>query len=176
MRSPSGDLAPVPLDEIDQFLELLVGIPIRIVGSSIALATAPIEHQSECALGIRRGEQQAHRSAFGNRVERRPNGADRVDHRTNIVHPLLKGRRAARRNRIRDRAALVEQDDPTERRKALIERRVDRIFPEQLQVADPPRDGDEIERSVPENLKRDVCPVAGDRILNLGAAHHGLAV
>src|SRR5262249_9362438 len=86
---------------------------------------------------------------------------------------LLERRGATRRHRVRKtRTTLVEQDDATERRKTFIKRHQPGTFPEQLQVADPPRDTNEIERSVTKDLVRDVSSVVSNRILNPRTPRH----
>jgi hypothetical protein len=63
----------------------------------------------------RSGEQDAHRRAFGEAVERRTPRTDRVHHRPHVVHPHLERGRTG--DRIRHRgAALVKADKSTERR------------------------------------------------------------
>ncbi len=141
------------------------------VGAVLLLAPAPrvvrrphharkpaAEDERSRALWIRRGEQQAHRRAFGDTEDCRPGGADIVHHSPQVVHARLECRSS--RDAVRHaRSALVEQEQPREGRQLLEPAREQGHTPSQLDVRHESRHVDEVEGPVADHLigDRDVA-------------------
>src|SRR4029077_13469270 len=81
--------AQVPLDLAP---ELLLGAAPWIVGRPHPPWNGAPHYESRCALGIRGGEENGHRRALENPVERRPRGAGRIHDREGVVHAGLERR------------------------------------------------------------------------------------
>ena len=132
-RVVHGVTAPVAPDE---------ALPPVVVGEA-----AP-QQQAERALGVGGREQQAHRAGLRRAEERRALGPDRLHHGAHVVHPLLERRQAILGHAVGQAgAALVEQDQPAERRQPAIERRQGRRLPRHLDVGDVAADDDQVDRA-----------------------------
>ncbi len=128
------------------------------------------ENESLCALGIGGSEEDRHRAALEVPEERGALAPDRVHDRAHVVHPRFQVRDAALPVG-EARTALVQADESRERRQPLEERRVARLLPVELEVADEPGDEDEIERAVAGHLVGD-RDIAALRVAN--RASHGV--
>jgi hypothetical protein len=113
------------------------------------------------------GEQRRHRPALGDREYRRALAAGSVHHGGDIVHRLLQRRRPPE-SVGKPLAALVEDQQPRERRQPAQEAGERRLFPDQLDVGDEARHEDEVQRPLPVDLKGDADAVGGLRISRLG--------
>jgi hypothetical protein len=121
------------------------------------------------ALRVGGREHQAHRAAFGDAAEDGSLAARRVHHRADVVHTRLEVRDP--RDAVGEaRAALVEQDQPRERREPEVEARDRGLVPRQLDIGERPRRPDEVERAIPDRLERD-RDVAALRVPCLGRLH-----
>ena len=79
-----------------------------------------------------------------------------VHHRAHIVHARFETGQVVRVDTVgKTRAALVEQDQPRERRKPLQEPAVAFVFPVQVEIGNEARHEDEIERSLAYHLVGD---------------------
>ncbi len=125
----------------------------------------------ECRRPLRVGrrEEDAHRRSLGEAVERSSSRADGVHDGTDVVHARLERGRAADAVGHAG-AALVEADQPRERRQPLEERREARYRPVKLEMRDVAGDEDEIERAVARDLIGDV-DVAAPRVLDVRNFH-----
>jgi hypothetical protein len=115
-------------------------------------------HQDEGggSRGVGRGEERRHRSSFGETQQDRPLRADRVQHRTNVVHTRFQVGQTLRGNSIGEAgAALVEEDESTHRREPPVKGRKLRVFPTGLERADPAMDENEVDRPVADDLVGD---------------------
>ena len=99
--------------------------------------------------------------------------AGRVHHRAHVVHPRLEVRDPGDAIR-RAGAALVEDDQPAERRRSARRTRRAPVLPEQLDVRDAPGHVDEVERPVADDLVGD-ADVAAPRVARLGLHGPSLA-
>ena len=98
-------------------------------------------------------------------AQRSSRRTDSIENSTKIVYALLERRDAARA--IRDpNAASVEEDQARKRRQATHEPRPARVLPGDLDVRHDARHEDEVERTVADNLVRDVHAVRGLRVSN----------
>jgi hypothetical protein len=121
------------------------------------------EDQRGDLLRVGHGEQDAHRRAF--RVaeqhgHRRPGGAH---HGAHVGHALLE-RQVAYRAVRQAGVALVEQDQPAERRQPLEEPGRVCVLPQQVEVAHQAGDEHDIPVALAENLVGDVHAVVGQRV------------
>ena len=102
-------------------------------------------------------------------------GADRLEDRADVVHPLLEGRQLGVGDAVGEpRAALVEEDEAREGGEALEEVHHRRLLPHHLDVRDPARHIDEVARTVARDLVRDV-EVPAARVARLGLHRHRAA-
>jgi len=146
------------------------GCPGIVVGSQ-SLRERPVRDEGARALRIRRREDDGHTSAFGMAEQRGALAADRVHHGAHVVHAHFDGRQVRDIDAIRQpRAALVEEDEPAERRKVAERSGLPGLFPHQLDVRHEARHVDEIERPIADDLVRD-AQVAALRILGLRNVH-----
>ena len=119
-------------------------------------------------LRVGRGEQHGHRAPLGAAEQRRPLHVRGIHDGANVLHPLLQGGERGQRDRVRDAGApLVEAEEPAECPQATQEARQRRLFPHDLDVAEPVRDEDHVERAIPDDLIGDVAVLAV-RELRLG--------
>ena len=149
--------APALLDLPERGGQVLIGLAPRIVGRSLPARVTAVHDERHRALGVGGGEQRAHRAALRDAEERRALRADGVQHRPDVVHPLLEGGQLLIGNPIgKARASLVEQDQTGEGCEPREEPRVGRFLPVQSDVRDPAGHVDEIERTVPDHLIGDM--------------------
>ena len=94
-----------------------------------SFTSAPTSSSACGAFRVGRREEHRHRPAFGDADQRRALRAGGVHHGPHVVHPLLE--RADPRALGEAHAALVEQDQPRERRQLLAEAPVAGVLPEQ---------------------------------------------
>jgi len=94
--------------------------------------------------------------------------ADRLEHGSDVVHPLLESRELVVGHTVGEsRAALVEEDETREGGEALEEVRHRRLLPHQLDVRDPAGHVDEVARPLARHLVGDV-EVAASRVPRFG--------
>src|SRR6516162_3100317 len=110
-----------------------------------------VKHQCLRSLRVGGGEQDAHRPSFGAAEQRGTLGTGGIHHGADIVHPLFE-RRDAGHTIGEAGTALVEEDQPRERREATKEIRPLRHLPEQVDVGNEAGNKYEIERSAPDDL------------------------
>src|SRR5262249_48787666 len=96
-------------------------------------------------------EQDAHVAAFGGAKKRSPLAPDSVHDRTDVIHPLLEGRKADVAVG-HPGAAFVEHDHAGKAAQPLEKVSVSRVLPGVLDMRDPARHIDEIERTLAEHL------------------------
>ena len=151
-----------------------------IVGGGEPAGGRRAEDQRGDLLRVGRGEQDAHRRAFRVAEQhglRRPGGAH---HGAHVSHALLE-RQVAYRAVRQAGVALVEQDQPAERRQALEEPGRVRALPQQVEVTHQAGDEQDVPVALAENLVGDVHAVVGQRVAGLRdgerrAALHSAAV
>ena len=149
--------APALLDLPERGGQILGGLAPRVVGGSLPARVAAVHDERRCSLRVGGGEQRAHRAALRDAEQRRPLGVDRVQHRSDVVHPLLEGGQLPLGNPIgKTRASLVEQDQTGEGREPRQEPRVGRFLPVQFDVREPAGHVHEIARTGPDHLIGDV--------------------
>jgi hypothetical protein len=160
-------LGPVALELLDLSVPVLgLGCP-RIVRAPEPLREDAVEDECGRSLRVGRREEHAHQTALGEAEDGRAFTVDRVEHGSHVVHPLLERRQAIRRNGVGETgAALVEQDQPGEAREALEDVGVRRLVPHQVDVRDPARYVDQVERPFAHDLVGDV-QVATLRVASL---------
>jgi hypothetical protein len=116
-----------------------------------------LEDQGCRSLGVRGREEHRHDAAVERAVDGSSFGSCVVQHRANVVHPLLeRGQRLERHGIGEPDPSLVEDDDPAERSEAPEELRHERDFPPAFDVALPGSADDEIHRPIAEYLIGDV--------------------
>jgi len=118
---------------------------------------------------MRGREHRALRPSLRRAEQRCPLGSGRVHHGSEVVDLLLEARRVRRAVRAAGVAA-IEHDQSREGREALEEARGRRLLPVELDVRDPRRLVDQIERPVADDLVRDVRFTAAGE---LRAESHG---
>ena len=117
-----------------------------------------------------RGREHRRQAApLERRKQHRLLGADRVDHRLEIVDLLLQGRRPGDPVGHATPAAL-EQDQPRERREPLEQEREGRQLPEQLDVRHIGRNEDDVERPFTGHLEGDL-QITAVRVTSLRRLH-----
>ena len=151
-------------------LELLGRRPVRIVGAGETPGPGAVQDHRPGTFGVRGCEQQAQRPALRDPEDRRAVGPDGVHDGADVVHPLVHRRWPGHRVR-HPGAALVEHDQPRERRQPAQEASQARFLPGHLDVRDEARHQDEIDRTVAEHLVGDADRPAL-RIARLGRCHH----
>ena len=118
------------------------------------------------------GEQHADDASGSGAEQGRSLGSDGVQHGSQVVHPLLGSGRLVDRHGIgRAHASWVEQDQATERREPVQEALRPRLSPPDLEVIDPVGQEHQVERTVADDLVRDV-QIVGARVLGLGKHDH----
>ena len=143
--------APVPLADL----------PVPVLGDAGGVVGRPEDarvgaddDQRPNAIGIRRGEEDAHRTALRDTEQRRAIRADRIHHSAGVVHAGLE--RGSAGHRIGHAgSSLVETDQAREGRQSLIGRGHARDLPCELDVRCHRRDVHEIEGAVASDLVRD---------------------
>ncbi len=141
-------------------------VPWVVLGADAA-RKRPEEHQRGSPLRVRRREYRRHRAAFPECEQRGALAANRVDHRTHVVHPCLDP--PERRGSVRQpSAALVEPDQSRERPEPFEEARVTRLLPVELEVRDEAGYEHQIKGPVARDLVGDVDFAAA------GVAYFGL--
>ena len=139
--------------------------PLRRMGERIPLEwrraltarVAPVHDERQRAIGVGRSEQPAHGPSFRDTEERRAPRPNGVQDRPDVAHPLLEaGKRPIACPIGEARAPLIEEDEAGEGRQAREEPCVRGLVPVQLDVRDPARHVDEIRRTGPHHLIRDM--------------------
>ena len=128
-----------------------------------------VEDQTGRALGMAGGEKSAESGALGEAQQRGPLGADRVHHRTDVVHSFVEGRRSGDGIR-KSRAALVEHDQPRAARQPTEKARDRRLGPLEVEVREPSPHIHEVEWTLAQDLVGDVR-IAALRVARLGSWH-----
>lgn len=100
--------------------------------------------------------------------EHRTFGANRVENRTDVVHPRLEASQVARAVR-KASSALVEQDQARERRQTLVERLPIPVEPWKYEIRER-GDEDEIHRPIADDLIRD-RDIAAPRVMDIRHVH-----
>ena len=101
--------APVGLDPVLQAIRLLVRSPPGVARTLPPARVAAYHHQCGGALRIGRSKQRRHHPSLGHAHHGGSLGADRIQHRADVIHTLLEGGQIE--DSIREAgAALVEQD------------------------------------------------------------------
>ena len=148
-------VAPRPLDLLGVAAALLRRLRPRIVIRALSAGIGAVEDERARALRVRRGEQRTHRAAFRIAEERSFLAPRRVHDGTHVVHPRFEiGEPDCAIGQARP--ALVEADQPRERREALDEARHLRVLEVDLQVREEPVHQYEVERPVARHLVGDV--------------------
>ena len=137
----------------------------RVVGCPQRARKRAPEHERRGAVGVRRGEEDAHGRSLDDAEQRRSRRAGRVHHRAKIVHALLE-RRCAGDVIGHSGSALVEEDQTSELRELEESLRHRRNRPAELDVGDEPGDEDEIEGAVADDLVGDRY-VSAPRVVRL---------
>ena len=143
---------PVPLERLEASVELLLGHQ-----AGARAREGAVEDERSRPLRIGRREERAQRPAFRDPEQRGPLRAGRVHHGPHVVHPLLEDRQLVHRHPIGEPgAALVEKDQPQERREPAEKGGLERVLPGQLEMSDPAGNEDEVDRPVADHLVGDV--------------------
>jgi hypothetical protein len=161
--------APVRDDLLD-----LGGCPAveRIAGNRTAFRNRVVQDQPERPLGIRRGEQQAHRRCLECSEQECRLRPDRLEHRAKVVHSRLERRRLAHPVG-KAGAAPVEEHDARERREAIVEAPVVVGLELDLEIAREAMEEHEV-RPGPVQGRVGDRDVAALRIADEGlSGHHG---
>ena len=132
-----------PVDSISSMIgsSLLGGPAPRMIRQLGAEARhGAVQRERLNALGIGRGEQDAHRAALGDAEQRCGVDPDRIHHGVQVVHPLVEWRHVSHRIG-QPGAALVPHDQPGPAGEAFDERheRQRRVGP-QVDIAEPAGD------------------------------------
>ena len=174
-RAPARDLVPRELEAAPRLLRAreVRGRVLLVLGRSRGeIRDRAVEHERDRALRVGRGEQHRHRAALGDAEDDRPLRSDGVHHGAHVVHARLEVGKPVLRHPIGEAdAALVEQDQPRERREAFEEPGEAGGVPHRLDVRDPPHHEDHVDGSVAHHLIGDVDPVGGLRVAGLGVGH-----
>ena len=118
------------------------------------------QHERANALRIGRGEERRHQRPFVRAHDGGAVAADRVQHGSHVVHPLLQRRQPVERYRVRQAdPMLVERDQPAERGQPPQVVREARNLPTRLHMAEPGGDQQQVEISLADNLVGDVNAV-----------------
>jgi hypothetical protein len=108
------------------------------------------------------GEDRGHGAALGESEQRRPLDLGGVLHRADVIDALLQRQRAHEPVR-HPGTALVEPDEPGERRQRLVEPPRQPVLQLQLDMRHPAGDVHEVDGTAAHYLKRDV-DIAAQRI------------
>jgi hypothetical protein len=131
---------------------------VVVVGMG-ALRIGAVDDEGPHPLGIRGGEEDAHRPAFRVPEERRRLAPDGVHDRSHVVHPRLEVREP-HVSVGQPGPALVEADEPGERPEPPQHVGIGRVLPVDLEMREEPGDEDEVERG-------DVFREAGDLVCDV---------
>ena len=158
--------SPMRQHVVDRLSHLLVGRREGVIVPECPARKAADHDQRHGALGIGRGEQRAHRAAFGISEQRGAFGADLVQHRAHVIHALLE------RGRIRHPvgqagAAFVEHDQAGKRCELVQEAGDARLLPEHFDVGQESGNQHQIDGPLADHLIGD-RHARGPHILGLG--------
>ena len=128
------------------------------------------ENERRHALGIGRREKHRHRAVRAGSEQGRALRPDRIQDGAHIVHSLLERRNATRPIGQSD-ATTVEEKQAGERRQLAHEARPTRVLPEDLDVGYDLWDEDQVERTLTDDLIRDVQTVGRARIADRRNVH-----
>jgi hypothetical protein len=158
-------LAPLTFDRVQEQLAL--------VGRDHPLAVRGHARQDERADAVRvGGGEQRRQPQIAGAEDRGLVGADRLEHRVEVVHLLLE--RWRRVHGIRQPGAPpVEQDQPRERRQALEAVSGSGLLPQHLQMRRGAGDHDQIARPVARDLISD-AGIAAVGVASPGCSHDGV--
>jgi hypothetical protein len=170
---------PIPALPVGDHLGILVLVRHgpRIVRRVVPARAGAEQDQRDRALGVGRGEQHGHRTAFRHAENDRTLGADGVHHSAGIVHPDLERREPILGDPVGEPdASLVEQHDAGERGEAFVEPREPGLGPHLLDVRDPSEHEQDVDRAVADDLIGDMDAVGGLCIAGLGYGHASILV
>ncbi len=139
-----------------------LGHPPRVVMRPEGARLTALEDERPRPLGVRRGEEDAHRRALRHTVDRRALRADGVHDGAHVVHANFE-QRSGVGGVGHPRAPLVEVDQPRERGDAFVQRAEERHLPGELDVRGRAGDEHDVERSVAGDAVGD-ADVAAARI------------
>src|SRR5437667_937302 len=156
-----GGTAPISLHGAEIVAVLFDRGRPGIGGVTHAFGVGAVQDQRCYTLWVGRGEQHAHRSAFGDSEQGSSLRAGRIHHRTHVVHAFFQRWQLVDRNSIGEPGPpLVEEDQPAERGEALEETREVGIFPGVFDVRDKAQYENEIEGGVSYDLVRNAVVTA----------------
>ena len=165
-------LSPALLDLAIVRVPLLGAPGPRIVLVLQAAGERPEQDERRRAVRIGRREEDRERSGRVHAEERRSLGARGLHHRQRVRHPRLQGRKPIDRQRVGEACATrVEEHEASDRCEGDEERTERGDRPEQLDVRVGRCDHQEVDRSVADDLVRDVGPVGGSRVVDVGHLH-----
>ena len=143
----------------------------RVVRRGDPRCVAAHEHQSVRAIRVCRRENHGHAAALRVAEQRRRLGSRSVHDGANVVHTRLDGRKVMERHLIRQPGpALVEQDQPRERRDVSQHPSERRVLPRHLEVGDPAGHVHDVDRPLTQHLIGN-ADIAGVRIERLRCLH-----
>ena len=145
---------------VDRRLPVLGARPPRVVVRSSPAGLASPDQEGMGATGIGGGEEARHRGALRHAEDRGAAAPGGVHDRPDVVGALLE-RGSVRRPVGQPRAALVEADEPGERRQRLDELRLGRLLPVEVEMGDGSRCPDEVDGPGPRHLVGDADRSAG---------------
>jgi hypothetical protein len=128
--------------------------PVKLLLGPAPASERAVRDQGARPLGPRRCEQGTRRTTLRKAEQRRPLGADRVEHRPDVRDALLE--RGHVRNRIGEAGSgLVIQDQPREGGEPLEEAAEAQVRPLQVEMRDETGDDDEVRPTISDDLVRD---------------------
>ncbi len=145
--------------------------PRVVVASERASRSSPSSTSADVRSGNDAANSDAHVASLGVAEQRGPLRAGRVHHGAHVVHPALQGREIVVGHRIGEPGPrlsnrISRENDARRSRNA----RESRLLPHHLDVRDPARHVDEVERAGAHDLIRDVDAVARG-VSGLGNVH-----
>ena len=161
--------APAVFDVVEHRLEEFPCPAPRVVVCALKPGQRAKQHERLCSLRIRRGEHRAQHTTLRGAEQGCALRPDRIEHRSQIVHPLFQRRRPSDPVR-QPRTALVERDQPRERRQPLEEAPVGRQLPRVLDLIRPAARVDKIQRTPADHLVGD-AEIAAPRVTRIRWPH-----
>ena len=146
-----GRVSPATGDLLGTLLHVTARRKPREFGRSDEPRRRVHEHEPRGAVRIGGGEKDAEQATIAEPEQHRSLGTGGVHHHANVVHPRLQ--RLPTDETIRHAGtALVEDDQPRDRRQPVQKPRVRRALPGKLDVMRHARDPDEIQSTIADNL------------------------
>ena len=165
-------LSPALLDLAIVRVPLLGAPGPRILLVLQAAGERPEQDERCRPVRIRRREEDRERSGRVHAEERRSLGARGLHHRQRVRHPRLQGRKSIDRQWVGEACATgVEEHETSDRRESHEEGTERGVRPEQFDVRVGGCDHQHIDRPVAGDLVRDVGPVGGSRVVDVGRLH-----